>query len=276
MPNYEEVIQQSQANIKSLSEKLKDLDKLHQDIKKLIEQPKIFDTKYQEIVMLAEEYTNSLGAATKTYLDGNNILFIARLNEISNKTKDLQKEITRLVNTDFTKLFQDLQKSFIDQTRKDLAIELKKFDDKSTDLQTKIEELSKQVKRLEKIDLEKHFDKLQKTLAEIYGSINAINITLTNIFQTLTGIVQTLGNIQSTLDTNHNETKQLLKSLSDSTDQYLIKIDNQAEKLDLLKDKIKSLSEQNDLLKKEVELNRYFQIAGIVISIIILLFLIGK
>lgn len=276
MPNYEEVIQQSQANIKSLSEKLKDLDKLHQDIKKLIKQPKIFDTKYQEIVMLAEEYTNSLGAATKTYLDGNNLLFTARLNELANKTKDLQKEIARLVNTNFIKLFQDLQKSFIDQTRKDLAIELKKFDDKSTDLQTKIEELSKQVKLLEKIDLEKHFDKLQKTLAEIYGSINAINITLTNIFQSLTGIVQTLGNIQSTLDTNHNETKQLLKSLSDSTDQYLIKIDNQAEKLDLLKDKIKSLSEQNDLLKKEVELNRYFQIAGIVISIIILLFLIGK
>ena len=160
MPNYEEVIQQSQANIKSLSEKLKDLDKLHQDIKKLIEQPKIFDTKYQEIVMLAEEYTNSLGAATKTYLDGKNILFVARLNEISNKTKDLQKEITRLVNTDFTKLFQDLQKSFIDQTRKDLAVELKKFDDKSTDLQTKIDDLRKQVERLERIDLEKHFDKL--------------------------------------------------------------------------------------------------------------------
>lgn len=132
MPNYEEVIQQSQENIKSLSEKLKDLDKLHQDIKELIKQPEIFDTKYQQIVKLSEEYTNTLGAATKKYLDGNNTLFKANLNELSNKTKDLQKEISRLVNTDFTKLFQDLQKSFIDQTRKDLAIELKKFDDKST------------------------------------------------------------------------------------------------------------------------------------------------
>ncbi|WP_332914608.1 hypothetical protein [Algoriphagus boritolerans] len=95
-------------------------------------------------------------------MDGNNALFTANLNELSNKTTDLQKEISRLVNTDFTKLFQDLQKSFIDQTRKDLAIELKKFDDKSTDLQTKIDELRKQVERLERIDLEKHFDKLQK------------------------------------------------------------------------------------------------------------------
>jgi chromosome segregation ATPase len=230
MPNYEEVIQQSQENIKSLSEKLKDLDKLHQDIKELIKQPEIFDTKYQQIVKLSEEYTNTLGAATKKYLDGNNTLFKANLNELSNKTKDLQKEISRLVNTDFTKLFQDLQKSFIDQTRKDLAIELKKFDDKSTDLQAKIDDLRKQVERLERIDLEKHFDKLQKTLSEIFGAINAINLTLTNIVQTLTGIVQTLGNIQTTLDTNHKEAKQLINNFSESTEKHLNDIDKQATK----------------------------------------------
>lgn len=32
MPNYEEIIKLSQANVKLLSEKLKDLDNLHQDI----------------------------------------------------------------------------------------------------------------------------------------------------------------------------------------------------------------------------------------------------
>lgn len=277
MPNYEEVIQQSQANIKSLSEKLKDLDKLHQDIKELIKQPEIFDTKYQQIVKLSEEYTNTLGAATKKYLDGNNNLFTANLNELSNKTKDLQKEISRLVNTDFTKLFHDLQKSFIDQTKKDLAIELKKFDDKSTDLQTKIDELRKQVERLEKIDLEKHFDKLQKTLAEIFGAINAINLTLTNIVQTLTGIVQTLGNIQTTLDTNHKEAKQLLNSFSESTEKHLNDIDKQATKnVELLGTKIKSLSEQNELLKKEVKTNRIIQMVGFVIVISILIYLIVK
>jgi len=277
MPNYEEVIQQSQENIKSLSEKLKDLDKLHQDIKELIKQPEIFDTKYQQIVKLSEEYTNTLGAATKKYLDGNNNLFTANLNELSNKTKDLQKEISRLVNTDFTKLFQDLQKSFIDQTRKDLAIELKKFDDKSTDLQTKIDDLRKQVERLERIDLEKHFDKLQKTLSEIFGAINAINLTLTNIVQTLTGIVQTLGNIQTTLDTNHKEAKQLINNFSESTEKHLNDIDKQATKnVELLETKIISLSEQNELLKKEVKTNRIIQMVGFVIVISILIYLIVK
>jgi ABC-type transporter Mla subunit MlaD len=325
MPNYEEVIQQSQANIKSLSDKLKDLDKLHQDIKELIKQPEIFDTKYQQIVKLSEEYTNTLGAATKKYLDGNNTLFTTKLNELSDKTKDLQKEISRLANTNFTKLFQDLQKSFIDQTRKDLATELKKFDEKSTDLQTKIKDLQKeisrlvntdftklfkdlqnsfidqtrkdlatelkkfdekstdlqtkidqlrkQVERLEKIDLEKHFDKLQKTLSEIFGAINTINITLTTIIQTLTGIVQSLGNIQTTLDTNHKEAKQLLASFSETTKRHLTAQDNQAKNnLELLESKIESLSEQNDLLKKEVKTNRIIQIVGLTIILIILIY----
>ena len=55
MPDYEEIIKQSQANVKSLSEKLKDLDKLHQEIKALKEAaegiPEIFNKKFQERVI---------------------------------------------------------------------------------------------------------------------------------------------------------------------------------------------------------------------------------
>lgn len=248
MPNYEEVIQQSQANIKSLSEKLNDLDKLHQDIKGLIKQPEIFDSKYQQIVKLSEDYTNTLGAATKKYLDGNNTLFTAKLNELSDKTNELQNEISRLVNTDFTKLFHDLQKSFIDQTKQDLALELKKFDDKSTDLQSKIDDLKKQVERLESIDLEKHFDKLQKTLSDIFGAVNAINLTLTSITQTLNSIVQSSGAIQNTIDKNHKEIQQV----------------------------INSLVEQNNLLKKEIKINRLIQIAGLAVIILIIIYVAFK
>ncbi len=281
MPDYEEIIKQSQANVKSLSEKLKDLDKLHQEIKALKEAaegiPEIFNKKFQELVKLSEDYTNTLGAATKNYLDGNNTLFTTKLSELSTKIKEFEKEITRLVNTDFTKLFKDLQKVFIDQTRADLATELKRFEDKSKDLQTKIDELKKQIERLEKIDLEKHFDKLQKTLAEIFGAINAINLTLTNIIQTLTGIVQSLGNIQTMLDTNHKEAKQLLNSFSETTEKHLTDQDKQATKnVELLESKMKSLSEQNELLKKEVKTNRIIQIVGLTIILIILLYVAVK
>ncbi len=278
MPDYEEIIKQSQANVKSLSEKLKDLDKLHQEIKALKKAaegiPEIFNKKFQELVNLSEDYTNTLGAATKNYLDGNNTLFTTKLSELSTKIKELEKEISRLVNTDFAKLFKDLQKVFIEQTRADLATELKRFEEKSKDLQTKIDELKKQIERLEKIDLEKHFDKLQKTLAEIFGAVNAINLTLTTIIQTLTGIVQSLGTIQTTLDTNHKEIKQLLANFSETTEKHLTELNKQATKnVELLESKIKAVSEQNELLRKEVKTNRIIQIVGLTIVFIILIYL---
>jgi len=281
MPNYEEIIKQSQANVKSLGEKLKDLDKLHQDIKALKEAaqgfPDVFNTKFEDIVRLSEDYTNTLGAATKNYLDGNNALFTKKLSELSTKIKEFEEEIERLVNTDFSKLFKDLQKVFIDQTRADLATELKRFEEKTKDLQTKIDELKKQIERLEQIDLEKHFDKLQRTLSDIFGAVNAINLTLTNIFQTLTGLVQTLGNIQITIETNHKEAKQLLNNFSETTEKHLTDQDNQAAKnLELLEIKMISLSEQNELLKKEVKTNIKIQIVGFLAIIIILIYVIVK
>ena len=159
----------------------------------------------------------------------------------------------------------------------ELKTELKKFDEKSTDLQTKIDELRRQVERLEKIDLEKHFDKLQKTLSEIFGAINAINITLTAITQTLNSIVQSLGAIQNAIDTNHKETKQVISSFSDATTKHLSSQDREAKRnTELLESKIKSLAEQNDLLKKEVKTNRIIQIVGLTIILIILIYVAVK
>lgn len=208
MPNYEEVIQQSQANIKSLSEKLKDLDKLHEDIKELIKQPEVFDAKFQQIVRLSEDYTNTLGAASKKYLDGNNTLFTLKLNELSDKVKDLQKEVSRLVNIDLSKLFQELQMTFIDQSRKDLAVEMKKIDDRSVELQTKIDELKNQVTRLEQIDLKSILTNIKKRFPEIFGAVNSINLLKPRYTYSLTrpilsGVQLRLSSIFSFQPPNH-------------------------------------------------------------------------
>lgn len=277
MPNYEEVIQQSQANIKSLSEKLKDLDKLHEDIKELIKQPEVFDAKFQQIVRLSEDYTNTLGAASKKYLDGNNTLFTSKLNELSDKVKDLQKEVSRLVNTDLSKLFQELQKTFIDQSRKDLAVEMKKIDDKSIELQTKIDDLKNQVGRLEQIDLVKHFDKHQKTLSEIFGAVNSINLTLTTITQTLNSIAQSAGAIHNSIDTNHKELKHSINSFNEVTSKHLTDQDNSALKnAQLLESKINSLAEQNNSIQKGLKTNRVFQYVIVGLLLIELIYLVLK
>ena len=273
MPNYEEIIQQSQVNIKSLSDKLQELDKLHQDIKKLIKQPKIFDAKYQQIVKLTKVYTNTLGASTKKYLDGNNTLFTTKLSELSIKTKDLQKEITRLSNTDYEKLFNKLQKDFIDKTSKDLAVELEKFDKKSNDLQLKIDMLKEQVERLESIDLEKHFDKLQRTLSEIFGAINSINLTITAITQTLNSIVQSLGEIRNAIDSNHIEVKQIIDSSSEATKKHLEEQDNEAKKIaksleSNLTQKFEKVELRQDKQDKQLKLIKILGIVIIIISVL--------
>ena len=188
--------------------------------------------------------------------------------EFQAKINDLKTEITRLVNTDFTQLFGDLQKDFIAQTRTDLAAELQKFEDKAADFQAKIDDLKTEITRLEKIDLEKHFDKLQKTLSEIFGAINAINLTFTTTIQTLTNIVQSLSIIQNTIDANQKELKKSLDSFVEQVSKRLDVQDIEAKQHhELLENKIQSLAAQNDALKTYQVIQIGLTIVGLVLLI---------
>jgi len=281
MPNYEEIIEQSQANVKSLSEKLKDLDKLHQDIISLKTKsegiPLVFEQNFQKISELSKQYTETLGVASKTYLDGSNSLFTAKLKDLADENAKLEKEISRLVNTDLTKLFNDLQKVFIEQTKKDIEIELKKIGEKTTDFQTKINSLGHEINRLEKVDLEKHFDKLQKTLSDIFGAINAINLTLTGLTTSLNSVIQKLGQIQKDIADNFIETNKLITTYSTEIINHLNQQDKKNDtEFEILNKELANLSEQNSDLKKDIKTNRIVQIVGLVITISILIYLIIK
>jgi chromosome segregation ATPase len=272
MPNYEEIVKQSQKNIKALSAKINELDELYKNIEELTKQPEILNKKFQEIDELSKKYTNDLGVVTKKYLEGNNILFTEKLKELSDKKNELQKEIARLADTDFTKLFQKLQETFIEQTKKDIAEELKKFDEKSELFQIEIDNLKVQVERLEGIDLEKHFNGLQKNLSDIFGSINSINSTLTNITQTLQNIIQSLGDIQTSINNNQKEIKQSLEKYYADVEKHL---DNQDKELSTINYKLKSLEEQNSLLEKEIKKNQIILWIFSIVSLLLLFIIYG-
>lgn len=222
MSSYDEIIQQSQKNIKSLGDKLKDIESLQQDIKELIKQPKLFEQKFLEIVKLAGEFTDALGSATKIYLDGSNEILTSKLSELSHQLKSLEH----------------------------------------------------QVDRLDSLDFEKHFDKFQKTLSEIFGAINAINLNLTNSIQSLTSIVQSLGTIQTANAVNHKETIEVLADFSDETfNQLEIQGREIKETSKILENKIIDLFTQNDLLRKSIESNKLIQLIGLTIIIGLLIHL---
>lgn len=284
MPNYDEILQQSETNVLALSSKLKQLDELHDHINELLRQPEAFDVKLKELKRLSESHTASLATTTQKYLDGSNLLLTEKLQEFSTRTSDLQlrnealkHEVDRLLNTDFTKLFQTLQTSFIEQTRSDLAVELAKFDGKSNDLQEKIDSLKNEITRLGKIDLEKHFATLQKTLSEIFGAVNSINVVLTSLTQTLAGIGQSLGGIQNTIDTHHRELKGSIESFSVATELHLNNQDEHAKKYaESFEGTMKALAEQNDLLIRQTKINRTIQIVGFSVVTLVLIYLAFK
>jgi myosin heavy subunit len=224
MPNYEEIVQKSQENVKALSTKINELDELYKDIKMLTKQPEIFDQKFQEIVNLSKEYTTALGAATKKYLDGSNTLFTEKLKELSERTELLQ---------------------------------------------TDIDELKKQVERLEKIDLETHFDNLQKTLSEIFKRIDT---NLSHIIQNLNESSQSLNIIQTTINDNHQAILQQIdettKHLGEQDKALIIFRDETKQHLE---EQDKELSIKLNALEKLVKkIKKIIIMSSIIISIVLL------
>jgi len=273
MPNYDEIIQQSQDNVNALAQKLRELDQLHIDIKKLIKHPETFDAKFVEVRELAESYTKSIGSSVKIFLDGNNTLFIAKLKEMEEKIGELDTQISRLTNTNYEELFKSLQLVFIEQTRKDLELELKKVDEKTILIQERIDEFRAQIERLEKIDLEKYFDSLQKTLSEIFGAVNSINITLTKITQTLSTISESISSLKNSVELNQKELVQLNGYLLDTINQKFIQNEKQANHyFEIFESKLNSLKEQNLILQKDVKMNRIIQIIAFSILGVLILF----
>ncbi len=231
-----------------------------------------------EIVKLSElDFKKSFNSAEKEIVKQFENDLKERLVILDEKTEKFDEQVKKLIEFDFTNSFKSIETKVIEQFEKDLKASLDPFNEKSIDLQTKINDLKAQIDRLEKIDLEKHFDELQKTLSDIFGAINAINLNITNVVQKLTGIVKTIGDIQSTLTLNHKEAKQLINSFRESTNKHLNDIEEEASKnVELLQNQIKSLSQQNQLLKKEVKSNGIIQLIGFVLVLAIVTYLIIK
>jgi uncharacterized small protein (DUF1192 family) len=209
---------------------------------------------------------------------------VIEFNKFDEKTKDLQvkinllnTEIEKLIGADFKQLFEDLQITFIEQTRNDLAIERNKFDEKAQAFQKNVEDFRIQNDRIEKIDLEKGFGELQKTLADIFSAINSINGTFTNV-------VQTLGIIQTSIISKYETT---IKHLTEQDKQAAINVEIFENKIAILMQKnelffenvlpqINQLTIENVTLKQEIKINRIIQIVGILVTIIFFTYLINK
>lgn len=216
MPNYEEILKLAEENVIALGAKLTEIDELKADINAILEQPSKLNEIFIKVGKISESYTTTLGAVSKSYLESSAAILIKRLEELATKTKDLEKEITRLKETDFSKLFKNLEKEFISNTNIELQVSFNKLTESVKVLEDDLLVLEALVGRLEKIDLKKPFEALQKSLSEISVAINTINLAFNTVTQSIGQLAQSVVSIQNSLDSNHREMKNWLTNSDES------------------------------------------------------------
>lgn len=260
MANYntEEILRESQENVKKLNEKLKDIESLHNEIKESVslslKNPKLF-----------KELAEKVNDAANLYLKENNNIFEKKIEEISKKTSELSLEINRLIEVDFNTLFQEIETKFLESAKVEIRKELDKFNEKTISLQNKIDELSKEITRLSKIDLEEHFNKHQSKLSEVFISVNGINGIITTISQNINKIIQNFGEIEQTLSKNQKEITKSFDVLTENQEKTSLEIQN---KIKETNDKIDTLTLQNEVIKKDLDFNKKLSFGLIVLVVI--------
>lgn len=181
-------------------------------------------------------------------------------------------------------------KSVEEKHRKDLQKDLKeKIDAIEKQLQSLLTELKEKAKQLSQvIDDTK---KLEKSISEYFQEIKKINFPerLDKIDNQISSINIGLGNLQTSIqrsqektekgfdETNQNvrsgfsSTKESIKHSQEKVTSDLASHSN-AKTLEI----ITKLTEQNNLLRKEVKTNRIIQIVGLTIVLCILIYLLTK
>ncbi|ENA1815573.1 hypothetical protein ABF174_002209 [Flavobacterium psychrophilum] len=256
--NTEEILRESQENVKKLNDKLKDIESLHNEIKDSV-------SLSLKNPILFKELAEKLNGSAELYLTGNNKIFDQKISEISNKTSELGSEINRLIEVDFNTLFKDLEANFLENSKVEIGKELTKIDEKAANLQNKIDDLGKEITRLSKIDLEEHFNKHQSKLSEVFISVNGINGVLSTISQNINKIIQNFGDIEQIISKNQKEINKNLENIIENQEKKTKELLNKIMESDT---KLVSLISQNETFKKELDFNKKL---GFVIILLVII-----
>jgi predicted nucleic acid-binding Zn-ribbon protein len=242
---------------------------------------------YEKLFQSSEENVNRLKKAL--------ISFEQLYNDIAGQGKEA-KNIRREFETKFREISNLAEqyliatssavKLYIDGNNEMLTNSLKEIEENNTTLGALIKTLEIQVTRLSNIDLEKHFEKHQKTLSDIFGAINNINTNLTGLSQNIINVIHLVAKLQSeiddqkvkidkgftaTIDLTNNKFKSLDESLNTkfkSAEESLnTKFKSTEESLNnkfqIVLNKIKLLEDGQNQIKKSVAINRIILIIGL-------------
>jgi hypothetical protein len=158
--SYKTTFESLSINVKAV---LEDSRKFNNDsIKKLSEQTSNFS---EEITKLTEfDVSNSLKSIESETIKHFQQNLIKPLEELDKQIRNIKNEVSKLTEFDFKATFASLEKQVVKQFDADLKEKLHSIDSKAIDLQSKIDEFKVQISRIEKVDLESHFNNILTVL----------------------------------------------------------------------------------------------------------------
>lgn len=269
MNEIDKILEKNYEQLDILKVELSNLKEIKNRIEVLIgsndKLPIIFSERFDKIVKVANDFTDAIGNSVNIFLEGNNDLLNKNNIDFSNKIAELSTEISRLVEVDFNTLFQEIETKFLENSKVEIRKELDKFDEKTKSLQNKIDDLSNEISRLSKIDLEEHFNRHQSKLSEVFISVNGINSVITSISQNINKIIQNFGDFEQSLLKTQKEITKNFDILTENQKESSRKLIEKLTETDI---KINAITTQNEMLKKELDFNKKLSF-GIVVLVII-------
>lgn len=254
MDNIDQLLEHNYEQLDSLKKELTKLSEIKNRIDELIgsndKLPVLFSESLLKVVETSKEYSTLIDNSVNLYLKVNNELITNSISEFSKKIIDLESEINRLIAVDFNSLFKEIEIKFFDNSNKEFEKIIEKIEAKIKNFQYKIEDLTVEITRLSKIDLEEHFNKHQNKLSEIFIAINGINTIFANISQNINSLIQKFGEFDQTLSKNQTEINSNFVSLNDKNESIKNSILEKIEKTEKITN---SIVIQNEALKKEIQ-----------------------
>ncbi|MDM1086712.1 hypothetical protein [Myroides odoratimimus] len=220
-----EIIETSLENVTSLKSQLERIEKMRLDIEQTLKQGKEIQEKFSE---LANDFTNK----SNDYLSENQTLLQTEILEFSSSLSDLDNKIEKLDSLDLETAFINANKEFsgslndlFDKRFEDLHLLYENF-------KTEVSDLNKEVDRLEKIDLEKHFDRHQDKLSSIVNTLTNISSTLISINENHLKTIKELSDIKELIVQNSKELSSKVEKVTEDLKRVEALVEDQAKKQD--------------------------------------------
>jgi uncharacterized coiled-coil protein SlyX len=158
-------------------------------------------------------------------------------------------------------------KLYIDGNNKTLTKNIGKLADENINLRGISNDIEREAIRLENLDFKEPFDKFQKTLSDIFGAINTVNSSMTEIHQSMNKIVKSNDDILSEVENLKKELSNKILNQSDEIKKINMHVSKSIDKV---------LSSNNQVTDKIGEVRTILIIGLVMITILLIYMVFGK